>query len=446
MKQEVITMTRKEMNRYDIITKANLGVVTVKEAAEGLGITERQIKRLKRKVREEGATAVIHGNKNTTTKRKIGPELEKEVIGLKQVEPYKECNFKHFAELLEEYHGIKMSYSTVYKILTKAKINSPKKRRRYKPHRRRERRSQAGMLLQVDATPYQWFKSDRKYYALHGAIDDATGQITGLYMSKNECMQGYFEMMRRTIKNYGIPISLYADRHTIFQSPNKAKAEIDFKIPVNDTQFGRCLKELSVQLIPARSPQAKGRIERLWETLQSRLPIEFALRNIDNIDSANEFLESYILSFNSKFSVTPENADSVFFQLPNHLNLDFVLCVKEARNIDAGGIFSYGGKKFKVGEDNTSRLLPPNVKATVLLSPIFGIKVEFRNLFFDVSLYKEPKPVSKVSIAPKPSRVYPPIPDSHYLKYGKYSSPNLCDEDYSELMNMLQSIFLKQYA
>ena len=190
MKQKVITMSRKEMNRYEIITKANLGIVTVQESAEALGITERQIKRLKRKVREEGSTAIIHGNKNTTTKRKISSELEKQVIGLKQREPYKDCNFKHFVELLEEYHGIKISDSTVYKILTKAKINSPKKRRRYKPHRRRKRRPQAGMPLQVDATPYQWFKGDRKYYALHGAIDDATGQITGLYMSKNECSIG----------------------------------------------------------------------------------------------------------------------------------------------------------------------------------------------------------------------------------------------------------------
>jgi transposase InsO family protein len=171
--------------------------------------------------------------------------------------------------------------------------------------------------LRVDATPYAWFarsqapdtsKGDKRRYALCEAIDDATRRITGLYMCKNECLHGYFEMLRRTIKNHGMPVSVYADRHTIFRSPNKAKAEIDPKVNVSDTQFGGCLKELGVVLIAARSPQAKGRIERLWGTLQGRLPTEFAIRNITTID--------------------------------------------------AGGVFSYGRKSFKVVETVSSGCIP----------------------------------------------------------------------------------------
>jgi hypothetical protein len=303
------------------------------------------------------------------------------------------------------------------------------------------------MLLQVDATPYAWFKGDKKRYALHGAIDDATGQITGLYICKNECLQGYFEMLRRTIANYGVPMSLYADRHTIFQSPNKGKAEIDPAIPVNDTQFGRCLKELSIQLIAARSPQAKGRVERLWETLQDRLPVEFAIRGITNVVDANEYLRSYIYAFNSQFAVEPAEAESVFTRPPEGLNLDYVLCIREPRAVDGGGIFSYGGKTFKVCEDINSRLLPPHAKVIVLASPVFGLKVEFRKIIYSVTPYATTSHTSPAMEIAKPAHAQLPLPDTHYFKYGKYSAlPIAFIEDDSEIMNMLYDIFFKKYV
>jgi hypothetical protein len=131
--------------------------------------------------------------------------------------------------------------------------------------------------------------------------------------------------------------SIYADRHTIFQSPNKEKAVISPSIKVQDTQFARCLKELSIQLIAARSPQAKGRIERLWQTLQDRLVVEFAIRNISTIDVANEFLSTYIYGFNSEFAVEPADSYSMFLPPDPCINLDYILCVKEIRSVDADG-------------------------------------------------------------------------------------------------------------
>lgn len=186
-------------------------------------------------------------------------------------------NFLHFKELLEIHEKIKISYNALYLILTKAGFKIPKKHRKTMLHHRRKRMPKEGLLIQMDATPFEWFGGNEQF-ALHGAIDDATGKIVGLYICKNECLQGYLETTRQMLFDYGIPVSIYADRHTIFRSPKADKVSIEEQLKgklINETQFGRAMSELGVTIIPARSAQDKGRVERLWETLQSRLPIEF---------------------------------------------------------------------------------------------------------------------------------------------------------------------------
>jgi transposase len=446
MDREKIEVTRKQMIRYDVLKKANGGVMTVKEAAAALGLSERQIKRLKKKVEENGVAALKHGSKGTASSKRVSDETKAEILRIRKTEPYCRSNFKHFGELLAEHHDIELSYPTLSRILKRAGITSPKTRRKYKPHRKRKRRPQAGVLVQVDATPYAWFSGDKKKYGLHGCIDDATGQITALYMCQNECLQGYFEMLRRTIHNYGVPVSLYADRHTIFQSPNKDKAEIDPKISFNDTQFGRCLKELGIELIGARSPQAKGRIERLWVTLQDRLPIEFSIRNIETMDAANAFFKNYIYAYNIQFAVEPENADSLFSKLPESFNLDYTLCIKEVRTLDGGGVFAYGGKHFKVCEDKRYGLLPPKCKINVLVSPIFGVKAEYRNTVYDAEPFIAAKRSTAESMPAKPHKSPLPVPDTHYHKYGKYYAPTIAyTESNEEIMDMLYDIFFKKF-
>jgi transposase len=443
MKQETIEMTRNQLRIYETIIKAKGGQITVKEAAEALGLSERQIRRLKKRVQEEGAAALVHKNSLKVPAHKLPQETAEKILSLKRSDLYSGSNFRHFKELLSEHHGIDISYTCLYCLLKSEGISPPRTRRRFKPHRRRKRKPQAGLLLQMDATPYAWFKGDRKMYALHGAIDDATGQITGLYMCKNECLHGYFEMLRRTVTNYGIPVSVYADRHTIFQSPNKGKAEIDAKIKANDTQMGRCLKELSVQLIAARSPQAKGRIERLWDTLQSRLPVEFAIRGIATVDTANEFLANYLYAFNSEFAVEPEESDSMFSKLSEDMNTNYILCVKEQRTIDSGGVFAFGGRSFKVVETDSSSIIPKGAKVAVLADPAFGIKIEYRKLVFDVIPFAPPKRAKPASADKK--HLPKPVPDSHYWKYGQKLAPRLSyAESNEEIIEMLEDIFLRK--
>jgi len=445
MKKKNKTTNSKQAN-YDVISRTNEGFLSVKEAADALGLSARQIKRKKKKVREEGVAALTHKNTAKSRRKKITKETEEKIVALKGSAKYKRSNFNHFRELLAEHHDIKISYSRLYEILTSKGIKSPETRRRFKAHRRRARKAQAGLLQQVDATPFAWFENDESFYSLHGAIDDATGEITGLYMCKNECLQGYFELLRRVIENYGVPVSVYADRHTIFQSPNKEKAEIDSKIAVNDTQFGRCLKELSVTLIAARSPQAKGRVERLWRTLQGRLPTEFAIRDIATIDAANEFLATYIHDFNSKFGVEPIDAESIFQELSSEIKLDHVLCVKDERTIDSGGVFSYGGKLFKVEDTPRAGMIPPRAKISVLVSSSFGIKIEYRKMIFDVYPYAKPKRTKALSAEEKVPKTPKPVPDDHYYKYGQKLFPKLSyGESDAEIRKMLEDIFLKKY-
>jgi hypothetical protein len=303
-------------------------------------------------------------------------------------------------------------------------------------------------MLQTDASPYNWL-CNGEMLSMHGAIDDATGNITSLYLCKNECLQGYFEVMRNTIYKKGVPLSMYADRHTIFASPNSGKLTIEDElkgIQVNDTQFGRAMKQLGITLIKARTAQAKGRIERLWETLQSRLPIEFALENIKSIDDTNVFLEKYIDEYNSQFAVCPEDSTVEYRNISPGLNIENILCVINHRTFDNGGVFSFHNKSYKIIPDREDKILPHRGKVDVLVSPSFGVRVCFAGLVYEVVPYIKPKKVSEKTTKPRKKGKYIP-PDSHYFKYGHALVKKIVfdESDYS-ILNMLERIFLCQMS
>ena len=439
MKEVTLTMSQKQINRYHVIMDSLEGKLTVAEAASAMGISERQVTRLRKGVKKEGAAFLIHKNTNRTPKHAITKEEKESITELYRGEKYQGANFLHFNELLVEHENINVSYSVVRKALLEAGIKSPKKRRRFKSHRRRKRKEQEGLLIQMDATQYEWF-DDHEKYTLHGGIDDATGNISGLHMTKNECLQGYFETVRQIVIQNGVPIGIYADRHTIFRSPNADKLTLEEQLEgkqIADTQFGRAMKELGINLIPARSPQAKGRIERLWETLQSRLVIEFRIHGIKTVHEANAFLLDYIPKFNERFGVEAECIEKAY--VPTSVDLDLILCVKEKRVIDNGGVFSFYGKSWEILDKN----MPGRTKIEVIASATRGIIALYKGQILDVRPYIKPKKISK----PKANRKSYIPPEDHYYKYGKpqiplYSS-DLVD---SEISAMLQDIFLRKYA
>ena len=432
-------MRQKQINQYHVIMGSVEGKVTVKEAAKILGLSERQIIRLRKGVKQEGAAFLVHKNKGRPSAKAVTEGEKQKVKQLYLSKVYTGANFLHFSELLAERENTHLSYSTVRKTLREAGIESPKKRRRYKAHQRRKRKAQEGLLIQMDATPFEWFGTEIKY-TLHGAIDDATGNIVGLYMAKNECLQGYFEVTGQIIRQNGIPISIYADRHAIFRSPKADKLtlqeELDGKV-VADTQFGRAMKELGVTVLAARSPQAKGRVERLWDTLQSRLVIEFRIRKIKTVHEANAFFAEYIPKFNEQFSVEAQNCEKAY--APTTLDLELILCVKEKRIIDNGGVFSFWGKLLKVVDKD----VPNKAKIEVIASASRGIIALYKGKILNVLPYIRPKKIKETKEAPK----RPAVPDTHYYKQGKPKIPLYSSDlvDF-EIHKMLSDIFLSKYA
>ncbi len=383
-KVEYLMLKQKDLKRATLIEACINGQCTVKQVANALGISERRVKQIKKEVKENGVKSIQHGNRGRKPKNAIPNETKKKILELRSSYQYELSNFKHFHELLKERENIDISYSALYNILHKAGIKSPKKHRKTKLHHRRKRKESEGMMLQADGTPFDWF-CDGNQYSLHGFIDDATGKITGLYMCKNECLLGYLEVLRQTLENYGIPISLYPDKYSVFFPPKKVNDHITIEEQLNGrekgiTQFGRIVEELGITMFAANSPQAKGRIERLWETLQSRLVTEFRINNITTIEQANKFLLEYINIYNSKFAVAPLDKNNVFLKLPKRYNLDELLCVRFERTIDNAGVFSINNSKFQI----TDRNLPPKTRVSIYLSQKVGMFVKVNKKIYNV--------------------------------------------------------------
>lgn len=379
---ERFIMTKKDLKKYRIIQDCIDGIYTVPQAAKLLNLSDRQIQRLKKEVKEKGPQGVIHKNRGKRPNNAIEKEKIDKIIKLKNTYEYEKANFTHFKELLEEYEDIKVSYSCLYSNLRKNGIKSPRKHKKVKLHHRRKRKSYFGELIQTDGTPFDWFGIGKRY-SIHGYIDDATGIPLGLYMCESECLLGYLEITRQMLTNYGIPENIYSDKFSVFFPPSSIKLTIEEELRGEKrpkTQFFKILEELNINLIAANSSQAKGRIERLWNTLQDRLVTEFRVHKITSIDQANEFFPNFIKSYGKRFGVKPEKNETKFIKLPKYIDLDSLLTTQFTRVIDNAGCFSFYNKKFQVIADT----IPPKSKITVLMSKKIGIKIEFKGKKYDV--------------------------------------------------------------
>ena len=247
-------MTAKEMARLKVAERLIEGRVTIKDAAEVLGLSTRQVIRIKKGVRLNGPVAVVHGNRSRKPKNAVDGKIKNLVVELKTGK-YPGTNFSHFRELLEEKEGIALSQPTVHRILRDAGIKSPKKKKKIRAHRYRKRKDCPGIMVQLDASPYILLGGEE--LSLHGAIDDATGMVLGLYLCKEETLEGYLEVARQMISGFGIPVSIYSDRHTIFFSPTRGKLSVEDQLEGKlepYTQFSRATSELGVRIDTCRVP------------------------------------------------------------------------------------------------------------------------------------------------------------------------------------------------
>jgi len=371
-------MTKDEFKKDCLIGAVIQKQITVADCAKRLELSVRQVMRLVAKVKS--GSSLLHGNCGKGAKG-LDAKLKQNIVDIYSQFRFADSNFLHFKELLLELHQIQISYNALRTLLLRAGFASPKKHRPKKNHPRRPPKEAFGEMLQTDASSHQFFLpfGDQKFYALHGFIDDAAGAITGLYMTKNECSDGYFEALRATLLNFGCPGSVYADGLSLFFSSKRealSKKDILAGIEERRTQFGQICYDLGIELIHARSSQAKGKIERLWQTLQSRLITEFKIRDIDSVEKANAFLPEYLVSFNKKFSKLVTK--SVFLPVPKTIDLNLLLSLKYTRKLDSGLCFSFYKNIFKV-PDGT-----PHATVELLISKIHGMKVLLKGKLLSV--------------------------------------------------------------
>jgi len=346
----ILTLSKREQNRLMVLNEVEKGKMVIREAAEMLGISQRQGWRLLAAYREEGAAGLAHGNRGRKPVHTLGEEIRKQVVELAQ-EKYQGFNHQHLTERLVEEEGLEVSRSSVRRILLVVGMRSPKKRRAARHRRRRERYGREGMLLQIDGSRHDWLEGRGPWLTLISSIDDATGKVPFALFREQEDAQGYFLMLRQIVEKKGIPLAVYHDRHGIFERPaweETPTLEEQLRGQEPTTQMGRLLKELGVESIPAYSPQAKGRIERLFKTLQDRLGSELRLAQAKTLEEAQRVLKVFLPRFNRRFSVPPSVPGLAYRQLPPRRKLEEVFCFKYYRTVGADNVVALGDHRIQI--------------------------------------------------------------------------------------------------
>ncbi|MGI8855431.1 MAG: ISNCY family transposase [Thermomicrobiales bacterium] len=344
-----MTVNAKEQRRIMVLTDVVSGAMLVAAAATCLQVSERHTKRLLAAFRWGGVAALAHGNRGRQPAHTRSAAVRQQV-GKVATQKYGGFNQVHLTEQLGEVEGIILSRSSVRRILGQAGIGSPRKRRA-PPHRsRRERYPKAGMLVQIDASPHDWLEGRRPRLTLFAAIDDATGELLALLFRAEEDAQGSFLLVRMIVTTHGRPLALYHDRHGIFQVNAKQELTLTEQLAgaPEPTQFGRLLEELGIASIAARSPQAKGRVERLFGTLQDRLTSMLRLAGVTNEAEATACLPAFLADFNTRFTVSAAEEGACYRAMETERDLDTHFCFKYQRTVGMDNTVRFGGARLQL--------------------------------------------------------------------------------------------------
>ena len=323
MRRDIIAMSQKERQRYHLLKMVVDSKITLTHASRVMEVSYRHAKRLKRKLATQGARGLVHGNRGRPSPRALSHELATRIIELSQ-KAYTSFNDTHFTEKLNEVEGITVSRDTVRRLRRAHGIRAKRRRRAKKHYQRRLRKEQEGMMVLWDGSPHRWFGKDNAPCCLMAAIDDATGTLCEAFFLPYECSYGYLKLLKAMVTRYGIPLSLYQDRHgTLHRNDDHWSLEEQLQGEQDPTQVGAALKALGITPIFALTPQAKGRVERLFGVLQDRLIAEMELRDITDMDAGNRFLtEHFIEDYNRRFARAPEVAHQAWRRVPKGLDID----------------------------------------------------------------------------------------------------------------------------
>jgi transposase len=343
MLRETITLTKKEQQRAHVLSRLQAGTLTAQTTAELLSLSLRHVRRLLAEVRTQGIAALAHGNRGRPSPRRFSEPVRTHVLALARTR-YAGVNDHHLTELLADREGLRLSRRTVQRLLRAAGIGSPRSRRPPRHRRRRERMPQAGSLIQMDGSHHPWLEDRGPHLVLHAAIDDATGKVLGGVFRLQEETHGYFLLLRQLIRRYGLPTAAYTDRHGIFHRDPRIPLTLVEQLEGRpaSTQVGRALHELGIRWIPARSPEAKGRIERLFGTFQDRLVVELRLAQAATLTHAQRILDRFLPRYNARFTHAPAHPDPAWRSAPP--DLERICCFKYQRTVQHDNTVQLDGR------------------------------------------------------------------------------------------------------
>ena len=368
-------LTMNDKKRIEVIMVVMDGKIDVRDAGRILNRCERQVYRMLASVREEGIKGLIHKNRGRESSRRIKDRIRDQIVTLVK-RKYEGINDTHLKEILKRDERIEIGKETLRKMLRGAGIAPKRKRRRSKYRKCRQRKEAFGMMLQVDASCHDWLEGRGPILTLVGAKDDATGYFWGRFVPA-ETTWSYMNLMKEIFLTHGLPLSLYYDRHSIFHFLREPTIIEQLNNTQPLTQFGRAMDELEINIIKAYSPQAKGRIERQWGTLQDRLVVELRLAGAKNKDEANQVLDKLLPDYNKRFIYPPKKQESLFRKTPPLHQLNQILCLKETRVVNNDHTISFQGLILQIPSSNKFRSIAKQ-RVTVMQKQDGSVEIMYK--------------------------------------------------------------------
>src|SRR6266851_2820876 len=351
---DMVVMSKRELNRLDVLARLDSDRLTARAAAELMAITPRQTYRLLRRYRDGGASAIANQRRGCPSNNRLPDVVRDHAIALVR-ELYADFGPTFAAEKLAERHDVKVSRETLRGWMRRAGIwvSRAERRRIQQPRHRREH---IGELVQIDGSEHRWFEDRAATCTLLVFVDDATSRLMELRFVASESTFAYFEALKAYLRRHGKPVAFYSDKHSIFRVSNENAASGN-----GMTQFGRALSELNIEILCANTSQAKGRVERAHHTLQDRLVKELRLAGISTMEAANAFLPAFVQTYNARFAKPPASERDLHRPIASTSDLDDILCWREQRSVSRQLVINYNRMKFMLRPNKTSAALAGKV-------------------------------------------------------------------------------------
>lgn len=407
MLEDRITMTRQELERYQVIQRTLKREVTQAKAGELLELSERHVRRLVKRVRLKGMQGLVHGNRGRPSPRKMSAELVGRIASIIG-ERYPDFTPLHAAEKLWERHKVRVSREKV-RLIMMAEGLWKRRRRRKEDHVWRERKAHVGEMVQLDGSHHAWLEKRGPRLVLMGYVDDASNRVFGRFYD-HEGIYPAMDSLRRYIERYGLPQSIYLDKHSTYKTSRQPDTDELLRDEHAQTQFERALGEVGIKAIHANSPQAKGRIERTFGTLQDRLVKEMRLAGVCTCEEANRFLDGYLPIHNRRFMKEPLRPQDLHRPVPKLLNLDDIFCLKGIRTVNNGYLIKWTSRTFVLTRP-TLTLRRQKVVVREWFDGRLSIRFKEKDLDYkevDVARLKPAVQVIAVKIRRKPPKYLPP--------------------------------------